>query len=226
MKRPADLPESLSHRLNSYALAASAAGVSLLALAQPAEGKIVYTKAHVRIGVNKQYDLDLNHDGITDFRLLNSNYNGASDDMAVGVPGSNFVWMQSKTQYHRMFAKALRRGVLISQKTNQFNTSGPRFYMAAANSKSSVGPWKDVHNRYLGLMFYIKGEYHFGWARLNVSIANEKVTGVLTGYAYETIPLKPIIAGKTKGPDVIVQDASLGHLARGASAIPAWRTKQ
>ena len=46
----------------------------------------------------------------------------------------------------------------------------------------------------------------------------------LTGYAYETVPNKAIVAGKTKGPDVVtVQDATLGHLARGASAIPAWR---
>jgi uncharacterized repeat protein (TIGR03803 family) len=49
----------------------------------------------------------------------------------------------------------------------------------------------------------------------------------LTGYAYETIANKSIIAGKTKGPDVVtVQPASLGHLARGASAIPAWRAKE
>jgi hypothetical protein len=33
----------------------------------------------------------------------------------------------------------------------------------------------------------------------------------LTGYAYETIPNKPIITGKTKGPDVITLDpATLG----------------
>jgi len=46
----------------------------------------------------------------------------------------------------------------------------------------------------------------------------------MSGYAYETIPNKPITAGKTEGPDVItVQPATLGHLAAGASAIPAWR---
>jgi hypothetical protein len=53
------------------------------------------------------------------------------------------------------------------------------------------------------------------------------ITAVLTGYAYETIPGKPIITGKTKGPDVVtLQPATLGHLATGASAIPAWRVKQ
>jgi hypothetical protein len=38
----------------------------------------------------------------------------------------------------------------------------------------------------------------------------------LTGYAYETIPGKPIIAGETKGPDVItMQPGSPGRLALG-----------
>jgi hypothetical protein len=40
------LSESLHHRLNAYALVASAAGVGLLALANHAEAKIVYTPAH------------------------------------------------------------------------------------------------------------------------------------------------------------------------------------
>jgi hypothetical protein len=53
------------------------------------------------------------------------------------------------------------------------------------------------------------------------------ITAVVTGYAYETIPNKPIITGKTKGPDVVtLQPATLGHLATGASAMPAWRVKQ
>lgn len=49
----------------------------------------------------------------------------------------------------------------------------------------------------------------------------------LTGYAYETIPNKAIIAGKTHGKDVItLDDASLRHPARGAAAFPGWRREQ
>jgi hypothetical protein len=44
----------------------------------------------------------------------------------------------------------------------------------------------------------------------------DDVTGTLTGYAYETIPNKGIITGKTKGQDTImVQPDMLGGLARG-----------
>ncbi len=42
---PSKLSDSLHQRLNSYALAASAAGVGLLALVQPAQAKIIYTRS-------------------------------------------------------------------------------------------------------------------------------------------------------------------------------------
>jgi uncharacterized repeat protein (TIGR03803 family) len=85
-----------------------------------------------------------------------------------------------------------------------------------------------------GLKFKIKGRFHFGWARLTVTTTKNEFTetrllftATLTGYAYETIPGKGIVAGKAKGPDVITVDpASLGHLAAVASALPAWRVRQ
>jgi hypothetical protein len=215
-RKPSGLTDSLHQRLNMYALAASAAGVGVLALAPRAEAKIVYTKAHVKIETNKPFNLDLNHDGITDFRLLNSN-NGTSGDLAVGVPAYNVVWEQSKSQFHRQFAAAARAGDQIGVGSNQFISSGPRFYMADVNDAGSGGPWKDVHNRYLGLSFTIKGKTHFGWAGLNVTIANREVSAVLTGYAYETVERKSIVAGKTKGLDAItLEPGSLGALAAGA----------
>ncbi len=87
------------------------------------------------------------------------------------------------------------------------------------------GKWvnggKGVKDRYLGLKFTIHNQDHFGWARLTTKIdagKNPLMRTTLTGYAYETIPNKPIIAGKTKGSDVItVAPGSLGVLAAGAS---------
>jgi hypothetical protein len=39
---------------------------------------------------------------------------------------------------------------------------------------------------------------------------------VLTGYAYESVPDKPIITGKTTGPEVVTEPR------RGASDISPW----
>ena len=69
-RTPSQLSESLHKWLNAYALAASAAGVGVLA--QPAEAKIVYTPAHRLISVGQVAKLDLNHDGIADFRISNT----------------------------------------------------------------------------------------------------------------------------------------------------------
>ncbi len=72
------------------------------------------------------------------------------------------------------------------------------------------------------MKFQIKGKTHYGWARLSVSLNFDKFDAFLTGYAYETVANKPIIAGKTKGPDVIsLEPASLGRLAQGASRLSA-----
>ena len=50
--------------LNAYAIAASAAGVGMLALALPAEAKIVYTPAHRYVLLNHRLGIDLDHDNV------------------------------------------------------------------------------------------------------------------------------------------------------------------
>jgi hypothetical protein len=106
------------------------------------------------------------------------------------------------------------------------------------SSSNCVDPWKDVSNRYLGLKFMIKGKTHYGWARLTVTRSNITVTATLTGYAYETIANKPIITGKTKGPEEssieppnpvashAPTSAMLGVLAMGSPGLFIWRREK
>jgi hypothetical protein len=62
-RKTANLSESIHKQLNMYAIAAGAAGVSILALVQPAEAKVVYTSANGKLD-GKPLPIDLNHDGI------------------------------------------------------------------------------------------------------------------------------------------------------------------
>lgn len=64
---PFNFSESCDRRLNAYAVAAGAAGLSLLILAPPAQAKIVYTPANLPLMNHNQVSFDLNHDGINDF---------------------------------------------------------------------------------------------------------------------------------------------------------------
>ena len=68
-RTPSNLSDSVFHRLNMYALAASAAGVGLVALSQPADAKIVYTSTHSQITPNHTIAVNLNHDGKIDFNI-------------------------------------------------------------------------------------------------------------------------------------------------------------
>ncbi len=239
-RKPSALTDSLHQRLNSYALAASAAGVSLLALAQPAQAKIVYTPAHKRLPINNDFFLDLNHDGTNDlrFHILTSEedcsaHRGTCESWDAA---DLFAYPQTKGDEvvgKAPYASALRAGASIGPQAG-FNTS--RGIMGAValflrSQPTYSGPWADagkpVKGRYLGLKFIIKGKTHYGWARFNVRIyrnPESTVSAVLTGYAYETIPNKPILAGKTHGKDVItVEPASLGTLAAGANGLHTWR---
>jgi hypothetical protein len=192
----------------------------VLALVQSAEAKIIYTKTHHVIGANGVYNLDLNHDGVTDFEIKNfTSYTDTYAAFLSALPAQRSNAVVGLTPY----AYALRPGVTVGPKQP---FSGALMVWARTDGPQ-YGSWIDVCGRYLGLKFRIKGKVHYGWARLNVRVSHISITATLTGYAYETIANKAIIAGKTKGADVItVQPASLGHLAAGASAIQAWRVKQ
>jgi len=228
MKRQtAHLSESLSRRLNSYALAAGAAGVSLLALAQPTEAKIIYTKTYKL----RPWLLDVNNDGIADFKFrfysntITSTTSKGTEHIAVlsaleASGGRNYIVGSND----RVYVSALPPGVSVRSAIHLQGLMAATQFRFGSRKINYFGPWVNVKNRYLGLKFAISGKYHFGWARLKVRIRAKHTYWALTGYAYETVPNKPIITGKTNGPDVItLQDPSLGHLARGASAIPAWR---
>jgi hypothetical protein len=99
---------------------------------------------------------------------------------------------------------------------------------------TSSGPWKNAHDKYVGVTFLIDGETHYGWARIRIKASKM----LLTGYAYETAPNQPINTGQTAdgdradifGPQLNPSEEEtaprsymLGWLAQGASGIDAWR---
>jgi hypothetical protein len=239
-RKTANLSQSLHHQLNMYALAASAAGVGVLVLAQSADAKIVYTPVHHVIGKKGQYKLDLNHDKLADFILLNTR--GCNTDYCVdalsAIPSAGNGVEGAKGFLSIPYAFALKRGAKIGP-NDQF--SG-RLMASSQSSQGTIGQWLNVTNGYLGLKFTIKGKIHFGWARLTVRVLGGAfIKTTITGYAYETIPNKPIIAGRIKGPDETgnsigqpedvrttptPEPATLGALAMGAPGLSIWRRKE
>jgi hypothetical protein len=249
-KSPSNIPAPLHQQLNMYALAASAAGVGFLALAQPAEGEIVYTPANVKIGINSTIHLDLNHDGTNDFDLkdFHKTYSSGPKVGLLSVAPArraNEAWGYLHGTHQ--LASALPAGHLIAA-NRHFHPGTDRMVEGSVSGmrrSTCVWQWANVTNRYLALKFVIKGKVHFGWARLSVSCTpgTGAVTGTLTGYAYETMPGKSLRTGqKTDDPgenESVSTNQSeaalkasaprrdtLGLLALGAPALSIWRREQ
>jgi hypothetical protein len=237
----ASLSDSIVKRLNAYTLAAGAAGVGVFGLAPPVEAKIVYTSVNVVIRLNTSYNLDLNHDGVTDFRILR--VGGSFGYMAVFSIGSNRVWGSRDIVKYQPAASHLGAGVRIGPKRVKEFRKGDMYCGSLGGTFSTCkwmirrngggpyyGPWVTPNSGYLGLKFFIGGQIHYGWARFR---KQKPIIWVLTGYAYETIPNKAIVAGATKGPDDVeptasitrrpTEPATLGLLALGAPGLPIWR---
>jgi hypothetical protein len=245
-KTRTNLTASTNHRLNSYALAAGAAGVSLVALAQPSEAEIVYTPAHGVASRHASYALDLNNDGVVDFTIADivKHFDASSLQSLAATPavkGDGVMYLRNA--FSIAYANALVQGDEIGIGFSFLSRQTP---MAIADLVSSGGgqysyfslPFANVSDRYLGLRLQLSDGIHFGWARLNVrfyagNFNTRTWVARITGYAYETIPGKQIKAGQITdddasalGSDGGVQSAALGALALGSNGIALWRKSE
>jgi hypothetical protein len=222
------LSEALDKRLASYAAAASAAGVGprarapaaaeviaratgavgagLLLSAGPASARIVYTPAYINFVRTTTFALDLNHDGIEDFRFDFHPFNTCCDNLSfmsvfpaqVGNAALGNIQGLLSARFGGPFtcraASALPAGHSIGPggRFGAYQTMVGEyafFSYGSVDPKSPVsilhcGNWLDAQGRFLGFEFTVQGQKHFGWARLNTlfhGFAGSQAT--LTGYA-------------------------------------------
>jgi hypothetical protein len=220
--------------------AAVAIGAVGLSLTSGLSAEVVYTPTSQTFGKSvwgqgwfSSLRVDLNNDGIPDFTLFA--YNNLSFSS-----GSNIV--------HSLWASGQSSAILQSDGLALADAPGQMIGPAADDARirfrqwglmarsrhgcsglgsclqSSAGFWLNGTNRYLGIKFYIDGEIHYGWARLNAYAGH----ATLTGYAYETEPNKPIraLGGVYNVPPqesnaAPRKPATLGVLALGAAGRTA-----
>lgn len=238
--------ENIDRHLTLYAAGAAAAGVSLLALAQPAQGSVVVHQVNISVTEVSTAFIDLNADGRNDFEFFVSRggydhsfyrtlavvplTGGKPVGGARGPLGPYGSALASGAGIgpSAHFSSSVGRGQVTLERTNGF-VSGSSQYTA-------YGPWglNAASFHYLGVKFLINGTTHYGWIKMYVS-RNNGVQGFITEYAYETVASKKIAAGatsasaaqaKASAEEVIKMKAngpSLGMLAAGAEALPVWR---
>jgi hypothetical protein len=244
-RRPALLDVNLDKSLLNYAAAATAAGVGLFALAQPAEAKIIYTAANIPITVNgPPVQVDLNHDGVIDFSFFNASGTCEHARKAIHKLGCSFASFyavaaqtgdsigSSQTFNGAQCAALIHAGRAIGA-GKKFRPSEAELFGAFGTSGffASECPFTGRGNPggFLGLKFVVGSNTFYAWALVELTHTGP----VLAGYAYDNTPGTSIAAGAVRGADeadashgpalAAPQPASLGILANGARGLPFWR---
>ena len=237
--------QPISNKLNinveSYASVALAAGVTLLALAAPANGEVVITKKTIPIPPSTEglpVSIDLNHDGVKDFSFSLYSFAYHSFDQTLRIaPLEGGAVVGALNSPGRSYASALIRGAKVGASahfTSKGSATIERAHGFDASSKYSrhlYGNWGgNPANRYLGVKFLIGGKTHFGWVRLTVTTEPRGFSSEITAYAYETIANKKISVGIAEATAAATQPQpfeqpqhSLGMLALGADGLSIWR---
>ena len=264
--RPQDfansLPQSMNNRktqstetsehLRLYSLAAAAAGVTVLSLAQPAEGEIIITNKTIPIHSGTPVMLDLNGDGINDFKFTLSNY-------TYKIASNNLLYVQGLTPGAANIGKGLAASAMVRSANigpgepfihSDYNVFIELSRLCTQNcgqkggysfNQSLYGNWAGGHpNRFIGLKFKINGKVHYGWVRMTVTV-KQKGTGkgpkgsfsaTITEYGYESVANKSCGAGSPGTAVAGDQEyeskiaPSLGMLALGADGMALWRREE
>ncbi len=236
---PILLSHGLDRKLFAYAAAATAASAGIMALAQPSQAEVIFTPTHQMVPMRGTLALDLNGDGTTDFTFHNII---GSCGLAAGFPECSQYTFQGLDADGNSALNGVLIGTRWASALPAGKKVGPGGKFTAIGSMEQChtifgqtaygsGPWLNMQNRYLGLAFTIAGQTHYGWARLTVTVKPgtcRPTTAVLTGYAYETVPGKPIATGQRSGTAAEVSavegpQATLGMLAQGSVGLDAWR---
>ena len=161
------LSSGIDGKLLSYAAAASAAGVGMLAIAQPAQAEVVYTPTNQLIKLNTTLSLDLNNDGITDFFI--DNVYEVCTETGGRLECSGFTFQNLEVTPAALNGVGAGSGVAPALAAGQKVGPGDKFaaFGAMENCSTSVGrgpysggPWRNKKDRYLALSISIDGETH------------------------------------------------------------------
>jgi len=216
LKGKPSLGGTTNHRMRLYSLAAAAASVSALALAQPAEATIVITNKNIPIHSGTPVMLDLNGDGIADFQfyLRTSSYHsvrGNSLSLQKLTAGGGVIGQGEAVSAlirgakigpggpFGSFVGAIENSFLCTTKRCAGGTqSGYTF------NQQLYGNWAGGQpNRFVGVKFKINGKTHYGWVRLTVTVKHKgnghgptgSFSATITEYGYESVANKSCGAG-------------------------------
>jgi len=250
-QKPAELPETLHRRLDSYALAASAAGVAALACALPADAAPACKTVLIDLVGAQTYALNPADQQFAPFNIAQS-FTWVS---TIAMWNRGFLTPNSAGAFDLLGAKSLPAALVKGEsigpngRFGKVKSYGMLFSYGTFNSgskKHHQGNFQFGRPNYFGFKFSVSGKDHYGWVRLGVSFTSygSPTTTHIDAYGYETTPNTAINAGQCSAPEQAAEPSSkhapsdshltasvasptkhfpsLGILALGAVGVPFW----
>ena len=216
-RKAVQLKEPLHHRLDAYALAATAAGVGLLACAFPAEATTVCNSASITLARTASFPLNPAHQQAAPFLVAQTTFyfsyssGPAFWDRGFFEPNPQGVMLSPSNN----LPAALSEGALIGPSANfakgnsygllftyGLGEPGDHYLKGGGTMNKHRGNFKFGQTNYVGFRLLLSGQYHYGWARIEVAFHhNETFRRMLmsetriSGYGYESNPDTAIAAG-------------------------------
>ncbi len=201
------MKKNLQSRLTRYTAAATA----VVGAVTGANAQIVYTD----VNPDETYDavegngpafglLDLNNDQVLDFYVYSrdtTTANGLFKLTMVAPYGTlgNAVAGDAPSGYD--YAFAMTSGTTIDAATAWIVPASSGALSMALNIDGAfpyASYWANgVTDKYLGLKFFVAGNAHYGWARLDVTAEGDVFT--IKDYAFNATPATGLLAGQTAG---------------------------
>jgi len=217
------LDEVLERRMLLYVLAAGA----MLAGASSAQAKVIFTanRSELKTAFRQieTLDIDLNNDGKVDFILTATTYSsvaymGELNARGISYNGAAFV--------PRTSAVAFQKGAKIGKSAQFTDLVG-----LASGFGNGYGQFANTSDRFLGVRFRLHGGFYYGWIGFRKVVTGPfgEVKAKIQGWAYETEPDKPIIAGDKGLDDAAtfgaIEPTSLQLLTMGHTGIADRRRR-
>lgn len=208
-----DKTSTLNKKIKSY----SALAGSLIAAGSSADAQVVYTNVNPDSTVNMSgfYNLDLNNDGITDFKLVQQSGTLYSFNYyAVGV-NPEFSLNAVDTSGGGGTATAANAGFVVDGSlqwvdstaiAGQFPPAAAALGVTVPTLGYNFGNFLGQTGKFLPLRFDVEGDTFYGWARLNVAADAKSFT--IVDYAYNSFIAGYAITGATVG----ISESALNNL--------------
>ncbi len=196
------MKKQLSKKLGACLSFGMAFIVTAMLFSASANAQIIYTDIIPDTTFNVSiYNLDLNNDGIDDFKFggginacppIFSPLQGVKSSVYISVLNGNTV--ASST-----YPLAMNLNDIISSGLTWFTGSLRTVNTGVCTNYggSTYGNWTGLTDNYLGLKLIVGPDTYYGWLRMQVYVSQTQAKGIIKEYAYNTMPNQPILAGQT-----------------------------